>query len=151
MPTPLYPTWAMPPSTIQIAQTAPPIIYPPSVAFDFDVGDFVLDGRGNPAPIEGETAWAIWCVKAVSTQRLAYPVYNQNYGADLDTITSAPNQPLAQAAAQGAISRALLADPRTKSVTAFTFSWAGDALNVSFLVTPTVGTGRTLTVKLSYP
>ena len=149
--TPLIPTWPMPQTISQAAAQRPPPTYGTSFEFDFAAGDFVLDGSGRVLTTDGPTSWGVWCAKAVITQRLAYPIYTANYGTDLNLIPKAPSQAQAQIVTQKAITDALLSDPRTKSVSGFTFSWAGDALSVTFTATPVVGTSKTITVQVTYP
>lgn len=139
----------MPATVTQTRQSAPPPTYGTSFAFDFGKGDFILDGNGRVVTTDGETSWAVWCAKAAITQWLAYPIYTARYGTDLAAVSRAPSRALAQATAGQVISDALRADPRTKSVDQFTFTWNGDALSVSFVVTPRVGTTRPITVKVT--
>jgi hypothetical protein len=148
---PLFPTWPMPQTQTQIATTRPPVAYPPSPAFDFNKGDFVLDGAGRLIVLDGYAAWGQWCVKAALTERATYPLYTPAYGANLAAIGQAPDHLHAESVAQAEISGALLADPRTQSVDQFAFVWNGDQVLVSFVVTPTVGTSLPITVQLSYP
>lgn len=146
---PLYPTWTMPRTVEQRAQQRTPARYPRSFAFDFETGDFVLDGGGRVATVDGYEAWAVWCVKAVLTQRFAYLVYTPRYGCELDRVIGA-SRTVAEAEAMRVIREALLADPRTRAVSDFAFRWEGDALHVAFTVAPTVGTERRFSVRLTH-
>lgn len=147
---PLFPTFSMPSSQAQLAQAVPPVVYDPAPAFDFERGDFVLDGAGRTVMLDGYAAWAQWCVKAALTQRFAYPVYAASFGVDLARIQSLGDHPGIEAAVRAELAGALRADPRTRNVASFVFSWSGDALSVSFVVTPTVGTSQKITVALSF-
>lgn len=148
-PPPLFPVWTMPATALQKAAAQPPPSYGSGPSFNFTTGDFVLDSAGDVEQDDGLTAWAIWCAKAVLTQRNAYLIYDAQYGTDLDTIEGAPSQTYAAAVAQVVITEALLADRRTASVSGFTTSWLGETLTIAMTVQPVIGSRVRLAINLN--
>ena len=134
----LYPTFESP--TI-VEQEQPQLApeYPKSYLFDFEKGDFVLDGAGRIAIADGHQAWVQWCVKTVLTERFAYLAYSWNYGAEIDEALKQPTRALVEMEIERTITEALLADPRTYAVRDFSFEWKGDELYVSFTAVPVIG------------
>lgn len=140
----LFPVFDAPAVTTSINKNQPK--YPRSLRFDFAAGDFILDGTGRLLEVDGYGAWVQWCEKAVCTERLAHIIYSPNFGAEIEKSRKQPNRQTIQSALEREITESLLVDPRTESVRAFTFSWSGDNLHVSFTVYPKVGTSRRLEV-----
>jgi len=145
----LYPVFEMP-ELIEQQQAQPEPEYPKSYLFDFEKGDFVIDGAGRIVIADGHTAWAQWCVKTVLTERFAYLAYSGNYGVEIDEALKQPTRAVVEAEVERTITEALLFDPRTYTVRDFSFEWRGDELYISFTVIPVVGKAiRIEEVKLS--
>ncbi len=144
----LYPKFDMPDLVEEVEDTS--IAYPKSWLFDFDTGDFVLDGAGNVVEADGLTAWAQWCVKAVLTQRLAFVVYNWDYGVDIENVMKQPTRAVTEAELEKEITEALMTDPRTAEVKNFTFEWSGDELTVSFIIVNAAGVPAEIRVGVGY-
>ncbi len=144
----LYPKFDMPDLVEAVEDTS--IAYPKSWLFDFDTGDFVLDGAGNVVEADGLTTWAQWCVKAVLTQRLAFVVYNWDYGVDLENVMKQPTRAVTEAELEKEITEALMTDPRTAEVKNFTFEWSGDELTVSFIIVNAAGVPAEIRVGVGY-
>ncbi len=145
----LYPTFELPPI---VEQEQPQLVpeYPKSYLFDFEKGDFVLDGAGRIVIADGYTAWTQWCVKTILTERFAYLAYSGNYGAEIDKALKQPTRAVVETEVERTITEALLFDPRTYAVRDFSFEWRGDELYISFTVIPVVGEAvRIEGVKLS--
>jgi hypothetical protein len=123
--------------------------YGTSWLFDFEKGDFVSDGAGRVVTCDGYTAWVQWCVKAVLTERLAYPAYSQDYGVEMEEAQAQTDPSAVESEIERTITEALLMDPRTESVQNFSFDRQGDQLTVSFDITPTVGTTEHVEVTIS--
>ena len=134
----LYPVFDMPEIAEQ-RQTQLEPEYPESYLFDFEKGDFVLDGAGRIAIADGHTAWVQWCIKAVLTERFAYLAYSGNYGVEIDEALKQPTRALVEMEIERTITEALLADPRTELVRDFSFKWRADELYVSFTIVPVIG------------
>lgn len=144
----LWPTFQMPATVQQRQQATPRVTYRPSYRFDFERGDFALDGAGRVPLLDGHAAWGQWVVKTCLTERFAHLVYSRRHGVELERSAGHPNRAVAQTAIARSITEALAADPRTGSVAGFTFAWAGDTLTVSFVATPAVGTPLRVEVPL---
>jgi len=134
----LYPTFELP--TI-VEQEQPQLApeYPKSYLFDFEKGDFVVDGAGRIVIVDGYTAWVQWCVKAIMTERFSYLAYSGNYGVEIDKALKQPTRAAVETEVERTITEALLADPRTYVIRDFSFEWRGNELYVSFTVIPVVG------------
>jgi hypothetical protein len=145
----LYPTFE-PPTIVEQEQPQLAPEYPKSYLFDFEKGDFVLDGAGRMVIADGYTAWAQWCVKTILTERFAYLAYSRNYGVEIDEALKQPTRAAVETEVERTITEALLTDPRTYAVRDFSFEWRGDKLYVSFTVIPVIGEAvRIEGVKLS--
>lgn len=134
----LYPTFEMPELAEQ-QQAQPEPEYPKSYLFDFEKGDFVLDGAGRIVIADGHRAWAQWCVKTVLTERFAFLAYSWDYGVEIEEALKNPNRAAIEAEVERTITEALMVDPRTESVRDFSFRWQADELYVSFTVVPVIG------------
>lgn len=143
----LFPKFDMPDLVEAVEDTS--IAYPKSWLFDFDTGDFVLDGAGNVVEADGLTAWVQWCVKAVLTQRLAFVVYNWDYGVDIENVMKQPTRAVIEAELEKEITEALMTDPRTAEVKNFAFEWSGDELHVNFDIVSVAGFTTQLNVALT--
>jgi hypothetical protein len=143
----LYPTFDVP--ALVEAEPSTAVRYPKSWLFDMEKGDFVLDGSGRVVEADGLTAWAQWCIKAVSTIRLAYLAYGPNYGCDSGNVERQPNRKAAEAELERVITEALIVDSRTEAIRDFTFRWSGDEVHVSFTAVPVIGDAQRLEVRLN--
>ena len=144
----LFPKFDMPDLVETVEDTS--IAYPKSWLFDFDTGDFVLDGAGKVVEADGLTTWAQWCVKAVLTQRLAFVVYNWDYGVNIENVMKQPTRAVIEAELEKEITEALMTDPRTAEVKNFTFEWSGDELTVSFIIVNAAGVPAEIRVGVGY-
>lgn len=144
----LYPVFDMP-DLIEQQQTEPAPKYGKSWLFDFEKGDFVVDGAGRVIQTDGHTAWVQWCVKTVLTQRFAHVIYSFDYGTELEKALKQPSRKAVEAELERVITEALLADPRTEMVRDFSFEWQGDEVYVTFTAVPVIGTAERIEVKIS--
>ncbi len=144
----LFPVFAVPPLPAATERAKP--VSGTSWQFDFEAGEFVVDGSGHLVEVDGETAWAQWCIKAALTERLTYAIYGPNFGAEIDRVHHSPNAETARAEAERALTEALLADDagRTAQLSGFVFVQAGDELRVECDVTPAVGETRRISVSI---
>jgi hypothetical protein len=144
----LYPVFEVP-EIVEQQQTEPAPEYGKSWLFDFEKGDFVLDGTGRVVEADGHTAWVQWCVKTILTQRFAYVIYSSDYGTELEEAQKQPDRKAVEIELERAITEALLVDPRTEMVKDFVFEWEGDTVKVSFVAVPVVGPPERLEVILN--
>ena len=145
----LYPTFE-PPTIVEQEQPQLAPEYPKSYLFDFEKGDFVLDGAGRIVIADGHRAWVQWCVKTVLTERFAYLAYSGNYGVEVEQARKQSDRTLVEMEIERTITEALLVDPRTELVRDFAFRWYADELYVTFTVVPVIGNAARIEgVKLS--
>lgn len=135
----LYPTFDIPDEVDDDVTSDDDVTYGESFAWDFEAGDFVQAG-GRIATVDGYRAWVQWCVKAVLTERASYLVYTDEYGVDLEDLPQLGTRDEAESQIIDTLTEALLADPRTGSVSGFTFTWEGDEARVAFDLEPAIGT-----------
>ena len=145
----LYPVFETPEIFETQQEQTTTIRYGKSWAFDFEKGEFVLDGGSRVKQTDGHTAWVHWCAKAVITKRQAFLVYGPGYGSEVEDAQKQPSRAATEAEMERAITEALLADPRTETVKDFAFEWKGDQVYVSFTVVPVIGTPERLEVSIS--
>jgi len=144
----LYPRFDMPDIVGATENTV--VAFPKSWLWDWDICDFVQTGSGDVVEVDGLTAWAQWCVKAILTQRLAFVVYDWNYGADIESCLRQPTRAVTEAELEREITEALLTDPRTAEVKNFRFEWSGDELTVWFTVVNALGQPAEVQVGVGY-
>jgi len=144
----LYPRFDMPDIVGATENTV--VAFPKSWLWDWDICDFVQTGSGDVVEVDGLTAWVQWCVKAILTQRLAFVVYDWNYGADIESCLKQPTRAVTEAELEREITEALLTDPRTAEVKNFRFEWSGDELTVWFTVVNALGQPAEVQVGVGY-
>lgn len=130
----LFPVFEVPSALAENAQQ--PKKYRPAPLWDFEQGDFAEDGARRPVYGSGYDAWVFWCIKTIRTQRWAHAGYSGNAGVEAEEAFMEPDRNAVESAFEAAITEALLADPmgRTLRVHDFKFSWNGDGLRVSCIV-----------------
>lgn len=143
----LIPTFPVSPLPEQQTQASSPR-YGRSWAWNWETGDFAIDGAGRVQTVDGYQAWVDWCLKTVQTERSAYLVYSAAYGAELEDARKHGSREAVESALARAITEALLADPRTAAVRGFSFVWHGDELHLSCTVVPTIGDPARLEVTI---
>lgn len=131
----LFPTFEVP--TIVDAPETDEEIYKESAYFDFETGDFALDGAGRIKLANGFEAWRQWCVKTCYTQRGAFAAYTDGLGIEADEAFSESDRLLQQAYLERTIKEALMADPygRTEDVSGFVWTVRGDSLYMTCTIT----------------
>ncbi|GAW28970.1 DUF2634 domain-containing protein, partial [Carboxydocella sp. ULO1] len=103
----LFPTFEMPELVEQETESAPN--YGKSWLFDFEKGEFVLDGAGRVVETDEHTAWVQWCIKTVLTERFAYLIYSTDYGTEIEQALSQKTRRTLEAELERAITESLLA------------------------------------------
>lgn len=108
--------------------------YRPSVAFDFEKGDFVRDGSNKMVRADGREAYMQWCWKVVQTEREAFLAYSDEIGTEFEHMEDFPDRDSRESEIERTITDALLVHPATEYVRDFIFDYSsGDAV-VSFIV-----------------
>ena len=108
-------------------------VYKASSYFDFELGDFRMDGGGKMVEASGFDAWKQWCIKTVATQRGAFYNYTDGLGIDGEQAMAQDTYELQKAALESTIKEALLADPYGRTVEVRDFAWSRgvDSLHMS--------------------
>lgn len=122
--------------------------YRPSVKWDFEAGDFVLDGANRLVECDGIKAYITWCYKVVQTERFKCLAYPSEIGVEMDMAVREPDEKAVESAIERTITEALQVNPRTEYVRGFSFSWHGDSVKCSFTVKGKGTSEETLTVIL---
>ena len=103
--------------------------------FDYDLGDFVLDGQNRVVFVDGRDNYMLWVQKALSTQLGAYEAY-PGFGIDFDGAQDQPTREAVQSEMERTITEALMENPATDRVREFIFDWDGSELYITFVVEP---------------
>lgn len=107
--------------------------YAPSCFFDFQSGDFAIDGTGAILPCDGVEAWKQWCIKTISTTRFACLAYSGEIGIERQRLDALSSYDAVCLELEKEITEALLADPagRTYAVCDFSFTRKQDSIFVT--------------------
>lgn len=108
--------------------------YRPTVAWDVEKGDFILNGKGKMELCSGIEGYKVWCCKMALTQRYACLAYPEEIGTELEEALDEPEEKAVQSAIERTITEALMVNPRTEYVRDFQFTWEGDNISCSFIV-----------------
>lgn len=108
--------------------------YMPSVAWDFNTGDFVRNGANQMAECEGSEAFKTWCMKMVCTERYTCLAYSDDIGVEIDAALKEKVDGAVESAVKRTITEALMVNPRTEYVRDFSFQRVRDKLRCSFVV-----------------
>ena len=117
----LFPTFEVP--TIVEEAEKNEAIYKTSSYFDFEKGDFILDGAGRMVEASGYDTWVQWCIKTIATERQAYENYTAGLGIQGEAALAQKTAALQQLALETTITEALLADPYKRTVEVRDFVW----------------------------
>lgn len=108
--------------------------YYPSVFFDFDKGDFLLDGAHRMVQADGREAFMQWCQKVIATEREACLAYSDEIGTEFEELEDAPTREQRESDIEETITDALMVHPCTEYVRDFSFEHTADSCRVSFVV-----------------
>lgn len=103
--------------------------------FDYEIGDFVLDGQNRVIYVNGRDNYMLWCLKALKTQLGACKAYPY-FGIDYEDATNQPDRAAVESNIERTIIEALMENPITEKVSNFVFDWDSDELYVTFVVQP---------------
>ena len=101
--------------------------YKPAPYFDFENGDFLLNGSGQILTADEVEAYVQWCNNVVFTDRYNHRAYSDDIGIDYSEIFAAETREEAEAILESEITEALSCDPykRTKFVQSIEIEWIG--------------------------
>jgi len=108
--------------------------YKPSVFFDYEKGDFRLDGAHKMTASTGKEAYMQWCRKAVMTERDACLAYSTDIGIEGEAALAEGDHAAVESALEKTITEALMVNTHTEYVRGFEFSWRADGLYLAFTV-----------------
>jgi hypothetical protein len=134
----LYPTWG----NVGISEAdlqSQEVEYKKDFLFDFETGDFVVDGQKNVAIAVERSAWVQWCLKQCQIERFALLAYNTDAGIETALVDEQDTRKGKESVLERTLTEALMIDKRTASVSGFSFDWGADFVNVQMTVTPTTG------------
>lgn len=110
-----------------------PIGYLNGVAFDYELGDFVRDGRNRMLDSTGIESWISWVINCIQTERYKHLAYSTDFGIELDQVFAATSREEAESILTRQITEAILADDyqRTAYIESMDFNWtAPDTIEV---------------------
>lgn len=145
----LYPVFDVP-NILEETQTNEGI-YKSSAYFDFQTGDFAMDGGGRVTQASGFDAWKQWCIKTIATQRRAYYNYTEGLGIEGEQAMAQPTADLQQLALETTIQDALMADPYGRTVEVKDFVWTRDVDSLHMSCTVVGQDDRTATIEYDIP
>lgn len=121
-----------------------------SFYFDFEKGDFRIDGAGKSVDATPVEAWVQWCIKAINTERYRFRAYSAQYGAEWAQVDNYDSQKAKESWIERTITETLLADPlkRTAYVKSFSYVWESDSIGVGFTIYGQSGMEATLHVRI---
>lgn len=127
----LYPTLNLP----QISAPARAVTqYKPAPYFDFTLGDFIFDAKGQPVLADGREAFKQWCLKTVMTERGSRLAYSDKIGAEWEETMKMPDAAAVKSAIIKTVTESILVHPAAQWVRNFAFEVEGDELRLSFEV-----------------
>ena len=125
--------------------------YYPSPLWDYEAGDFAVNGARQVIYGSGYEAWVQWCIKTIMTERWAHRGYSSNAGIEAMGAFGLSNRKAQESALRRTITEALLADPmgRARQVRNFRFNRQNDSLHISCEVYGLNGNSATISAVLS--
>lgn len=123
--------------TTEDVESEKPVGYRNGLSFDYEKGDFRLDGRHKILDSDGIESWKSWCINCIRTERYKHLAYGTDLGIEWEAVFSATSHEEAESILVRQITEALLADPyeRTEYVETVEIEWtAPDAMTVKVVV-----------------
>lgn len=111
--------------------------YQPGVAFDYETGDFIRDGKSRLLESDGIESWKSWCINCITTERYMHLAYNTDFGIEITEAMQATSQEEAESILTREITEAILADPyeRTEYIENIEYSWdAPDSVRIDLTI-----------------
>lgn len=125
------------------------LLFPVGPLLDLEAGDVVYGADGHLIWADAITTWIQRVMQMIYVRRYSTPIYPAGIGNTFDLDGLQGSQSAVQAAVQADITAICAADPWTKAVDGFAFSWNGDALSVTCTITSRNGDEATITVPVS--
>lgn len=108
--------------------------YKPSVFFDYEKGDFRLDGAHRITVSTGKEAYMQWCRKIVMTERDAFLAYSTDIGIEGEAALAEGDRAAVESEYEKTITEALMVNTHTEYVRGFEFTWRADEVWITFIV-----------------
>lgn len=106
--------------------------YKRSPAWDIEKGDFVLDSAHRIVESDGREGYKVWCLKMSQTERFKCLAYRGSIGdmlgVEMESATFDDDHGTVESMMRRTVMEALMANPRTVSVSDFSFEWDGDTI-----------------------
>ncbi len=106
--------------------------YFPSIAFDFESGDFLFDRAGRPIIANEKETFEQWCLKTCMTERGTRLSYSDKIGCEWEAAMKESDAEAVKSSIIRTITETILTNPAAEWVKNFSFEAAGDELKVSF-------------------
>lgn len=103
----------------------------PAYSFDFEKGDFALDGAGRIVICDGIEGWQQWCQKTLCTQRESYASYDDDIGVNGEEAMLLPTRKAQESHLERTIREALMVHPCTQAVKDFKFAYDADSVHIT--------------------
>jgi hypothetical protein len=126
--------------------------YKPAPLFDYDTGDFTINGNGQILTADETTAMTQWCQNILMTDRYNHEAYSDDIGIDYSEVFGAENRQEAETILETEICEALPCDPygRVQYVQNVEFEWIdADSLNVTVTIVGMDNTEVTFTTQIT--
>lgn len=107
-------------------------------AFDWNTGEFIIDGAGEIVVADSKEAFRDWCLKALDIERFSKFAYSTGCGIETVPLDLYNDRAAKESWLRRTIEETLMADPmhRTLEVSDFVFEYPEpDAIEVHFTVT----------------
>lgn len=127
----LFPTFDFPEIEVSDVESEK---YTPSVYFDFEKGDFLLDGQNRMVEADGKEAFIQWCIKTIYTERCSFLAYDDDIGVEFEQLSDAPSREEKESIIIESITDALSVHPAFESVGDFSFEYEGDECNIMCVI-----------------
>lgn len=103
--------------------------------YDYDDGKVVTTLNGRAIKNDAASAYLLWVVKNLVTERYERAAYSSDFGIEFRAIVRKNySKSIAESELKRTITEALSVDERTKDVSDFKFRWEGANCHVHFLL-----------------
>lgn len=112
--------------------------YPKTLAFDFEKGEFKLNGKGDLKLASPEESCIAWCHKVLNIERYSKLSYSNNLGIETNVLELYDSNEAKESWLKRTIEETILADPlkRILSVDDFNFNYLEpDSVEVTCKIT----------------
>lgn len=126
--------------------------YKNSSYFNYNVGDFAVDGNHCILDCDGIEGWKSWCINCMSTQRYKHMGYSTDFGIEYDKAFRAKSRGESESILTRQITEAIMADDycRCAYVDNIEYNWTGpDSVEIKVTLHGIDGTTVDTTVNIT--